>query len=260
MGAVMGGTLERTGRLLNKNTIVTGGSRGIGAAIAKAFVAEGAAVAIIHHEDNANAQLTLGILRDRNARCLAAECDVADPSQVRPCVEDIVAKLGGIDILVNCAGIGGDAPFEESSLEVWNRVLSVNLTGAYLMCRYCYPPMKKQRSGRIINISSQLAFCGYAQATPYCASKAGMIGLTRSLALEGAPFGVLVNSIAPGATMTDNLSRNSDEWKATFVRRIPLGRYGRPEEIAATAVFLASDDAAFYVGQTLSPNGGDVFR
>jgi 3-oxoacyl-[acyl-carrier protein] reductase len=252
--------MDTRGRLAAKRAIVTGGSRGIGAAIATAFAREGAAVAIISRDDRDNAKAMLKSLRELNEHSLAIECDVAEEQQVQACVERVQAQLGGIDILVNNAGIGIGGPFEEATLEQWNHVLSVNLTGAFLMARYCYPLMRQQRWGRIINISSQMAFSGLAEAAAYCASKAGLVGLTRSLALEAARYGVLVNSIAPGATMTDMLNRAPDEAKVALLRRIPLGRFARPEEIAPTAVLLASEDGAFYVGQTLSPNGGDVLR
>jgi 3-oxoacyl-[acyl-carrier protein] reductase len=247
-------------KLSGRTAVVTGGSRGIGAAIAKALANEGAAVALIHHDDCANAHRALTALKALNRRCVALNCDVTDPQQVRLSIDTVYRQLGGLDILVNCAGIGGGGPFEEMTLELWNRIISVNLTGAFLMTRYCYPLMKKKRWGRIINISSQMAFSGGVGVAAYCASKAGLIGFTRGLAIEAAKFGVLVNNIAPGATLTDMLrSIGEDRMRATR-SKIPLGRFGKPEEIAPTAVLLASDDGAFYVGQTLSPNGGDVFR
>jgi 3-oxoacyl-[acyl-carrier protein] reductase len=252
--------MHRRDRLAGRTAVVTGGSRGIGAAISKAFVAEGAAVAIVHLDDEDNARRTLESLRSVDARCVSMSCDVTNQQQVNICLAGTRRELGGPDILVNCAGIGVGARFEDTTLDHWNQVLGVNLTGAYLMTRYCYPLMKERGWGRIINIASQMAFCGCVGAAAYCASKAGLIGMTRSLALEAAPFGVLVNCIAPGATVTDMLNQASEEEKAALLRRIPLGRFARAEEIAPTAVLLASEDGAFYVGQTLSPNGGDVLR
>jgi 3-oxoacyl-[acyl-carrier protein] reductase len=253
-------TRSATGKLAGRSALITGGSKGIGAAIARAYVAEGATVAIVHWRDSDNAAQTLRVLRETNERCLAMECDVADPKQVPVCVEAIQRRLGGIDVLVNSAGIGGGGPFEEVTFELWERCLAVNLTGTFLMSRYCYPLMKHNGWGRIINVASQMAFSGGAEAAPYCASKAGVVGLTRALATEAAQFGVLVNGIAPGATMTDMLLACGEARMAEILRRIPLGRFGTPEEIAPTAVMLASADASFYVGQVLSPNGGDVLR
>lgn len=248
------------GRLASKNAIITGGSRGIGAAMAQAYVAEGATVAIVHHQDSRNAMRTLDGLKETNDRCIAFECDVANAIQVADCVEAVCLQLGSVDILVNCAGIGGGGPFEEITLEQWERVIGVNLTGAFLMSRHCYLLMKQRGWGRIINVASQMAFSGGAQAAPYCASKAGLVGLTRALATEAARFGVLVNGIAPGATMTDMLVGCGEARMTEILSRIPLGRFGTPDEIAPTAVLLASEEGSFYVGQVLSPNGGDVLR
>lgn len=246
-------------KLLNKVAIVTGGSRGIGAAIAKLFAIEGAVVAIIHHEDTYNAETVLTELKIQNKNCTAFNCNIADQYQVCTTIDKVNSQMGSVDILVNCAGIGGGGCFEEMSLDLWNRILKVNLTGAFLMARYCYPLMKNKRWGRILNLSSQMAFSGGEGASAYCASKAGLIGFTRSLAVEAAPYGVLVNGIAPGATMTDMLKNCGEASMNNLLKKIPLGRFGRPEEIASTALLLASEEGAFYVGQTLSPNGGDVF-
>ena len=247
-------------RLRDKRAIVTGGSRGIGAAIAEAFVMEGASVAIIHSNDHVRAEQTLAMLKEVDEKCLVLDCDISDPQQVRNGFDVVQSQFGRIDILVNCAAVGGGSRFEDATLDDWNRVLGVNLTGAFLMSRSCYPTMKKNKWGRIINISSQWAFSGGFEAAAYCASKAGLIGLTRSLAVEAAPFGVLVNCIAPGATLTDALRSCTPEYLARLLPKIPLGRFGMPEEIAPTAVLLASEAGAYYVGQTLSPNGGDVLR
>jgi 3-oxoacyl-[acyl-carrier protein] reductase len=248
------------GKLRGKVAIVTGGSRGIGAAIVERFVAEGAAVAIIHLNDAVNANHIVVDLSRAGGKGLAVEGDVADDRQARRCVETIRGSLGPVDILVNCAGIGHLASFDELTLEAWNRVVSVNLTGTYLMSSLCYLEMKARRWGRIINISSQMAFSGGVGASAYCASKAGVVGLTRALAVEAASHGVLVNCIAPGATQTDMLEACGDELKATILAKIPIGRFGRPSEIAPIAVLLASDEGSFFVGQTISPNGGDVLR
>jgi 3-oxoacyl-[acyl-carrier protein] reductase len=248
------------GKLTNKIAIVTGGSRGIGAAIAKAFVAEGATVALVHHQDGENAAATLRELKAAQPRCVEISCDVSDEGQVRTAVDGLRRSMGDADILVNCAGIGGVCRFDEMTLAQWQRSIGVNLTGSFLMALTCYPAMKAKSWGRIINIASQMALAGSAGATAYCAGKAGILGFTKALAIEAAPFGVLVNCIAPGATETAMLESCGEELKSQILARIPLGRFGKPEQIAPTAVMLASDDGAFYVGQTLSPNGGDVLH
>lgn len=248
------------GKLHGRVAVVTGGSRGIGAAIAASFAAEGAAVAVVHLNDTANAEQIVSNLRGEDGACLQVDCDVSDESQVRDCVEAVRRTLGKVDILVNCAGVGHLANFEELTLESWNRVIAINLTGTYLMSACCYADMKARGWGRIVNVSSQMAFSGGVGASAYCASKAGVIGLTRALAVEAAPHGVLVNCIAPGATQTDMLDACGEELKGTILAKIPLKRFGMPQEIAPIAVLLASEEGSFFVGQTISPNGGDLLR
>jgi 3-oxoacyl-[acyl-carrier protein] reductase len=248
------------GRLAGRIAIVTGGSRGIGAAIATSFVAEGAAVAIVHLDDAANAERVVSELRKANAKCMQIECDVSDEDRARDCVDAVHKTLGNVDVLVNCAGVGHIANLDELTLKQWNRVIAINLTGTYLMSACCYTDMKAQGWGRIINVSSQMAFSGGAGAAAYCASKAGVIGFTRALAVEAAPHGVLVNCIAPGATQTDMLDACGEELKARILGKIPLRRFGLPQEIAPLAVLLASEEGSFFVGQTISPNGGDVLH
>ena len=173
-------------------------------------------------------------------------------------VGEVESGLGPVDILVNCAGIVDEAPFEAMTLERWDRMVAVHLRGTFLMAHAVWPGMRERGFGRIINLASQVAYKGMKGLTHYCAAKAGIIGLTRALALEGAPHGVTVNAIAPGPTDTDILLGMSPEWRERKMAELPIGRFARPEEIAPTALLLASDDGAFYIGQTLSPNGGDV--
>jgi 3-oxoacyl-[acyl-carrier protein] reductase len=253
--------MQREARKLNgRVALVTGGSRGIGAAIALGLAGEGASLAIVHHDDEARASDMVARLESSGARAIALECDVSDSGSVASSMERVRAKLGPPDVLVNSAGINWGDPIEAQNVDTWQRVIGVNLTGTYLMSAACYPDMKRKGWGRILNISSQMAFIGVAGATAYCASKAGVIGLTRALAVEAAPFGVLVNSIAPGATRTEMLDGLSEDLKANILAKIPLGRFATTDEIVPIALLLASDEGSFFVGQTISPNGGDVFR
>jgi 3-oxoacyl-[acyl-carrier protein] reductase len=245
-------------RLQGRIALITGGSRGIGAAIARAFAAEGAAVGLLHLGDGANAQAVVGEIEALGRRALACECDVALPDAVAQARARVEAGLGPVEILVNCAGIVDETPFEAMTLAAWDRMIAVHLRGTFLMAHAVYPGMRARGFGRIINFASQVAYKGMVGLTHYCAAKAGIIGLTRALALEAAPHGVTVNAIAPGPTDTDILLNMSPEWRARKMAELPIGRFARPAEIAPTAVLLASDDGAFYIGQTLSPNGGDV--
>jgi 3-oxoacyl-[acyl-carrier protein] reductase len=248
-----------TGKLSGRTALVTGGSRGIGAAIVAAFAREGADVAFCHDGDEAGAQDTAEAVRATGRRVLAARCDVADDAAVRALFEETERDLGPVDILVNNAGIGGEMPFETISLETFDRMIAVNLRALFHLAQLAAPGMRTRRWGRIINIASQLAYLGAPGLVHYCAAKAGVLGLTRALALELAHDGVLVNAIAPGLVDTRLSDDLTPEWKSWKLGRLPLGRFGRPCEIAPSAVLLASADGDFYVGQTLSPNGGDVF-
>lgn len=246
------------GKLEGRIALITGGSRGIGAAIARAIAAEAAAVGLLHLGDAANAQALVAEIEAAGCPALACEGDVADPDTVARTVAQIENALGPVDVLVNCAGIVDETPFEAMTLAAWDRMIAVHLRGTFLMAHAVYPGMRARGFGRIINFASQVAYTGMQGLTHYCAAKAGIIGLTRALALEGAPHGVTVNAIAPGPTDTDILLGMSPEWRARKMAELPIGRFAQPAEIAPTAVLLASDDGAFYVGQTLSPNGGDV--
>ncbi len=245
-------------RLRGRVALVTGGSRGIGAAIVRAFVAEGADVAFCHLDDDDRAAEVRSEIEAAGRRTYEASCDVADEAAVETFVSAVREKCGAIDILVNNAGTSSEAPFEAITPAEFDRMIAVNLRGTFLMTRVCYPEMRSRGAGRIINIASQLAYRGAAGLVHYCAAKAGVIGFTRALAREAASYGILVNAIAPGPVDTDLMTAMSDGWKESKRRELPLHRFGTPEEIAPTAVLLASEAGSFYVGQTLSPNGGDV--
>jgi 3-oxoacyl-[acyl-carrier protein] reductase len=246
------------GTLDGRKALVTGGSRGIGAAIVRRFAAEGADVALVHLGDGDNARRLAGLLEEQGRTTLALECDVADPAAVAVIIGKVEDVLGGVDILVNCAGVVDQTPFAEITVAHWDRMIAVHLRGTFLMAHAVWPGMLQRGFGRIINFASQVAYKGMAGLTHYCAAKAGIIGLTRALALEGARYGVTVNAIAPGPTDTDILLGMPPDWRAKKMAELPIGRFATPDEIAPTALLLASDDGAFYLGQTLSPNGGDV--
>lgn len=239
--------------------LVTGGSSGIGAAIAELFLRHGASVIICHHRDGERAEALCRRLERAGARIWQFDCDVSDEGQVASLAGFAERTAGQVDIVVNCAGIGGAlVHFEEMQPATWDRMLNVHLRGTMLVTRAFFAPMKARRWGRVINVSSQLARKGAAGHTHYCAAKAGVEGFTRALAHEGAPHGVLVNAIAPGPVETPLLLSLPEEWRQNKRKELPLGRLGSSDEIAPTALLLASAAGDFYVGQVLSPNGGDV--
>lgn len=245
-------------KLDGRNTIVTGGSRGIGAAIARAFAAEGANVAICHNDDDEGAASVLADVERAGGRGFAGRCDVADPDALGAFVTQADNTIGPIDVAVSNAGIGGDRKFADIDLQTFDRMIAVHLRALFVLSQLVLPGMRRRGWGRIIAISSQLAYKGGPGLVHYSAAKAGMTGFVRALAQEVAAGGVLVNAIAPGPVETRLAEGLSEEWKAFKRGQLPLRRFGRPEEIAPTAVLLASEDGSFYVGQTLSPNGGDV--
>lgn len=243
-------------QLDGKVAVVVGAASGIGRAIAELFAAEGARLALV----DLSAE---GLERTRGA-CGAAQlslhtADVTDPSSVEHAIDAAVGEHGGIDILVNSAGILDETPLLEMDLATWERTIAVDLTGVYLTARYATPHLIARGGGRIINIASQLGIKGGAGMTHYVAAKAGVIGLGKALALELAPQGITVNSIAPGPIETPLISDLSDGWRAAKRAELPLDRFGTPEEVAPTALLLASSPGGdLYTGQTLGPNSGDV--
>jgi 3-oxoacyl-[acyl-carrier protein] reductase len=240
--------------LTGRVALIVGGAGGIGAAIAAAFCAEGATVVI--------ADRSRAAAHERATAAGAAgavEMDVTSPASVDAAVAEVLAGHGRIDILVNSAGILTEAPLVEMPLEQWQETLAVDLTGVFLTCRAVIPHMVRRGDGRVINIASQLGIKGGRGLTHYSAAKAGVIGLTKALALEVAGHGVLVNAIAPGPIETAMVDGISEEWKTAKQAELPLGRFGVPAEVAPTAVLLASSPGgSLYVGQTLGPNSGDV--
>jgi 3-oxoacyl-[acyl-carrier protein] reductase len=241
-------------RLDDLVALVVGGAGGIGAAIVEAFVAEGAHVLVADRDHALAEQVT-----ERLSASAAIEIDVRDMVSVQQAVQQALEPKKRIDVLINAHGFLSEVPLLSMKTEQWDEVIDVNLNGVFRCCRTVVPHMVRARQGRIINIASQIAIKGGRSLTHYSAAKAGIIGLTKSLALEVAEYGVLVNAIAPGPIETAFLAGLSPEWRAEKRADLPLGRFGLPEEVAPTAVLLASNpDGNLYVGQTLGPNSGDV--
>jgi 3-oxoacyl-[acyl-carrier protein] reductase len=245
-------------KLLDRVAIVTGGARGIGGGIAAAFAAEGADVVIADVLGEDVAAPVLASIADAGRRSLLVHTDVSDEQQVRAMVDRAYEEFGTVDILVNDAGIFGQFFFHELTVAEWDRVLGVNLRGVFLCTRFVLPRMLERGQGNVINVASQLGQIGGVEMVHYSASKAGVIGFTKALAREVSTKGIRVNAIAPGPILTDMMAEETEEWAARKLAELPIGRFGEVDEIAPTAVFLASDDSSYYVGQTLCPNGGDV--
>jgi 3-oxoacyl-[acyl-carrier protein] reductase len=245
-------------RLEGKTAVVTGGARGIGRAIVEAFAEEGASVAIADALPEREAAPVLAEVAGAGRRGIYVHTDVAQEGQVQSMIDTVHQAFGGIDVLVNNAGILGRSPVEQMSIEAWDRVLDVNLRGAFLCCRFALGRMLERGEGRIINVASQIGQVGEPGLAHYSASKGGLIAFTKALAREVAARGVLVNAIAPGPISTGILPPESEELEEARKAALPIGRFGGVEEVAPTAVFLASEDSSYYVGQTLGPNGGEV--
>lgn len=244
-------------QLTDQTALITGASGGIGNAIASALYAQGATIAISGTREEALQTLATKLRASgQKNQVYVIPCNLTDPKSVEDLFPKAEELMGKVDILVNNAGITRDGLSIRMKDEDWNQVLDVNLTSAFRLCRAALKSMMKQRSGRIINISSIVGVTGNPGQANYVASKAGLIGLSKSLAQEVASRGVTVNCIAPGfitSAMTEELPASVKE---KYLHSIPQGRMGSPEEIAAGAVYLASSEAAYITGQTLHINGG----
>jgi len=242
-------------RLQGRVTAITGGALGIGRATARLFAAEGATVALGDVEVDATETLAREIV-GRGGRAIAMRVDVGDAGQVQAFVDRVVADLGKLDVMFANAGIAHSAPFLEHPEAEWHRVLRVNLTGVFLCCQTAARQMVRQGGGRIIATASINGFRGVENLVGYNVAKAGVIELTRTMAVELAQHHITVNAIAP-AQIDTRLTRSlPDEARARRVARIPMGRFGEPEEVARAALFLASDDASYVTGHTLAVDGG----
>lgn len=244
--------------LEGRRAVVTGAGSGIGAAIALAYARAGADL-LLADLDDTRAEAVAGRCREAGARTLVQAGDVSNEAAAGQAIDGCVDAYGGIDILVNNAGILTQSLCADMPAAMWDDMLRVDLRSVFLCSRRAVPHMAAQRWGRIINVASQLGIKGGVELSHYAAAKAGVIGFTKSLALEVAPANVLVNAIAPGPIETPLVDAISDSWKAQKAAGLPLGRFGLPEEVAPSAVLLASDPGGnLYVGQVLGPNSGDV--
>ena len=245
-------------RLEQRTAIVTGAAQGIGRAIARGFAREGASV-VIADVNQESARTVKNEIEAGGGKALAIRTDVSDESSVQAMAKESLAEFGRVDILVNNAGIFPTSSVEEMSEEDWDRVIGTNLVGAFLCAKAVVPKFLEQGSGRIISLTSGRAFQGAKNGAHYAASKAGIIGFSKSLALELAPHGSTVNVICPGITDTAQpRGHQTEEEMYAQGQRIPLGRIGQPEDLVGPAVFLASGAAAFVTGQTILVNGGSI--
>lgn len=246
----------------DKTALVTGAGSGIGRGIAEALAEEGATVAINHlpsEQDAEQATEAVQSIEDQGGEALALAGDVTDAASVRSMLDEFEETVGSPDILVNNAGILTQSRMEEMSIETWDETLSTDLRGTFLATRFTLPKMLEQKSGKIINIASQLGIKGSEELVHYCAAKAGVIGLTRALAREVSPE-VNVNAIAPGTIETSLIDGLNEEWKEQQSAKIPMERFGTISDVVPTAVFLAGPGGDYYTGQTLSPDGGDAMH
>jgi 3-oxoacyl-[acyl-carrier protein] reductase len=245
------------GLLAGRVVLVTGSSRGIGAEVALKAAAEGAAVAVHYVSSAAAAEEVADRVRSLGVDSHAFAADVGDGRQAEELVTAVIERFGRVDGLVNNAGRTQVGPFLEIEPAQWDEIISTDLSAAFHTCRAVLPSMLERGSGSIVNVASRLGQMGIAETAAYSAAKAGLIGLTRALAREFGPRGIRVNAVAPGPTITEMTTDlvDSEEGRRRL-RDMPLGRYGRADEVADSVIFLLSDTAALFLGQTLNPNGG----
>jgi 3-oxoacyl-[acyl-carrier protein] reductase len=242
--------------LKGKAALVTGGSRGIGRAVSIRLAGEGAFVFVNYSRSEETARETLRRIGEVGGEGKIVRFDVADTKAATEAIAGLIKEKGRIDILVNNAGESRDGLLVRMKEQDWDRVIGTHLKGAFNCCRAVALTMMKQRSGRIINISSIVALSGNAGQANYSASKAGIIGLTKALARELAPRGICVNTVAPGLIATDMTSAMTEEQREKVLEAIPLSRLGTPDDVAGVVLFLASDEAGYITGQVIGVNGG----
>jgi len=241
--------------LAERVALVTGGSRGIGLAIAKRLMADGATVAVVSTTQD-GAERAATELRAAGGESRGWACDVSENASVNTLIQEVLNAYGRLDILVNCAGITRDNLLVRMAEEDWDRVMAVNLKSAYNTVKAALRPMMKARYGRIVNVSSVVALAGNAGQANYAATKAGLIGFSKSIAREVGSRGITVNVVAPGYIETDMTAVLPQQAKDAFLNAVPLARAGQPEDVAAAVAFLAGPDSAYITGQVLCVDGG----
>ena len=243
--------------LQGRIAVVTGASKGLGQQMAESLAAAGASVALVARSEDLLNAVAAGI-REAGGRAEAIVADVADEAAVADVAAQVKDKLGICDILINNAGINNRKAVEDFTLDEWNEIVGINLTAPFLLCRAFVPGMKEKKFGRIINMTSIMSHVSFPHRTGYSATKAGLLGMTRALALELAEFNITANGISPGpfATEINKAILEDPERNAQFLSRIPLGRWGKVEEVGSLAVYLCSEEAGFITGTDIIIDGG----
>ncbi len=256
-------------RFQGKVAVITGGAQGLGEGFATRFAREGACVVVVDLQGERCGQLAVRLHDECGVRALSLTASVADYDAVSGVVAQVVQSLGRIDIWVNNAGVYRGTPLDELSLQEWQTMLDVNYTGVFVCTKAVAPVMKRQRWGRVINMSSIAGRTGFRNSVAYCSNKAAVIGLTRASAMDMAPYNVTVNAVCPGTILSDMIRRvdaevcRNEGWPAgthiaNKVNEIPLRRLGTMEDMAGVVAFLASDDAGFITGQSIEVDGGEL--
>ena len=240
----------------NRVALITGAARGIGATIALALAAEGTDIAVVDYGEKSAAEETLAKIAERGVRVAYYRCDVSDFAAAKATADAVFKDVGKIDILVNNAGVTADKLLVRMEEADWDRVININLKGCFNMIKHVTPYMMRKRYGRIVSISSVVGLMGNAGQANYSASKAGIIGLTKTVAKEFAPRGVTANAVAPGFIKTAMTDALSEEQKQAMYKLIPLGKLGETEDIAEAVLFLVSDRARYITGEVLRVDGG----
>lgn len=243
---------------MSKVAVITGASGGIGAATARRLSAEGFRLVLGYCRSREKAEALCRELRAAGGEAVTFRADITRPAEAAALIDHAVAEYGHLDVLINNAGIAQIKLFTDITHEEWRQMFAANVDGVYYCCRAAVPHLVRQHSGAIVNVSSIWGLCGASCETHYSAAKAAVIGFTQALAKELAPSGVTVNCVAPGAIDTEMNAHLSPEERRALEEEIPLGRMGTPEEAAAAIAFLAGEDARYFTGQVLSPNGGIV--